>query len=177
MMRLPFVAAVLLALVLPAGAEGPGILTVSGLVSKTDYGPVATEDVGLFSHFDIAFDNGHMLDRDTLAALPQTHYVGAPETGAMTFSGPLLADVLTHVGATGDQLQLTALDGYAVAFDTAHVEEHRPIVAIAADGRPLDIGRLGPATIVFPPTADAALAQELNSQAIWALFHIAVSDE
>lgn len=158
----------------PTWAESPGILTLSGSIAETNRGPVATDDRGMFSYHDIAFDTGHRIDRETLAAMPQTSYVDDFPGSEGTYRGPLLADVLTHVGGKGDRLVLTGLDGYAVEIDRSEIETHNPILAIELDGSPLSIGDLGPVKLVFPKVGDTDVDKKLRSKSVYALFHISV---
>ena len=158
----------------PTWAESPGILTFSGSIAQTNRGPVTADDRGMFSYHDIAFDTGYRIDRATLAAMPQTSYVDDFPGSEGTYRGPLLAEVLTHVGGKGDRLVLTGLDGYAVEIDRSEIETHNPILAIELDGSPLAIGDLGPVKLVFPKVGDADVDKKLRSKSVYALFHISV---
>ncbi len=163
-----------LAPITPALADDPGVVTFSGTISETNREPITSEDHGLFSHHDIAFDKGYLFDRATLSAMPQTSYEDDFPRSEGTYRGPYLADLLAHVGATGNRLVLTGLDGYAVEIDRSDIEEHKPIVAIEINGRPMAIGEFGPTKLVFPKVGDAEMDKRLRSKGVYALFHVSV---
>ncbi|WP_136660109.1 hypothetical protein [Nitratireductor sp. XY-223] len=160
-----------------AFADSPAVVTISGAISETNRSPVNERTHGLFSHHGIAFDNGFAFTREELSALPQTSYEDDIPRAEGTYSGPLLTDLLDAVGAGGTRVALTGLDGYAAEFEMAVVEQHQPIIAISVDDRPLSIGELGPAKLVFPKTGDADLDKQLRGKGVWALFHVAVVED
>ncbi|WP_419909064.1 molybdopterin-dependent oxidoreductase [Hoeflea sp.] len=168
---------VVLGPVATALADGPAIVTFSGAISETNRDPVNERTHGLFAHHGIAFDKGYQLSREDLSALPQTNYEDDIPRAEGTYSGPLLTDLLDRVGASGNHLVITGLDGFGAEFDLTVVDQHQPIIAIAVDGEPLSVGELGPAKLVFPKTGDAELDKELRSKGVWALFHVAVVED
>ena len=157
-------------------ADEPPILTVSGDISQTNRGPSGEEDATMLGAHDIAFVNGFAFTRADLAALPQTTYRGrVPGSEAeVSFTGPMITDVLAQAGANGGTVTITALDGYGIEMEVSYIETHKPILAVAADGVSLAIGDLGPAVSVFPPTDDAQLADDFAARQTWAAFHIGV---
>jgi hypothetical protein len=165
-----------MALPLPALAAGPVLVTVSGTIENTNRGAVDPEYDKLFAFNDVAFEQAMAFDLDALTALPQTSVrtdfpLGGPE---VTFSGPLLADVLAAAGAGGETVTIQAMDGYAVSVPVAEMTEKGAVVALARDGRPLGIGDFGPTQIVFPRGERADLAEMPDDWWIWQIFHIAV---
>ena len=100
-MKLFAIAALIFAFSLPTAptwAESPGILTFSGSIAETNRGPVTADDRGMFSYHDIAFDTGYRIDRETLAAMPQTSYVHDFPGSEGTYRGPSLSDyALFHI--------------------------------------------------------------------------------
>lgn len=155
-------------------AEGPALVTFSGAVSQSNRDPVTDEAPGVFTHNGISFDKGYAFDYEALAALPQTRYESDGPGTEGTYGGPLLMDLLDWVGATGDRLTLTGLDGYQVEIERSEVRQHQPILAITRNGQPMAIGGLGPAKIQFPKTGDADTDKKLESQSVWGLFSIEI---
>lgn len=184
MLRLSALAAGLALLVLPA-TEAPaaqnaeqneaGIVTMSGAIDQTNRTPITETTPSVFARHGIMFDNGYEFTHNALAGFPQTTYVEEHPRLGGTYSGPLLSDLLKEVGATGDKLVLTGLDGYTVDTTRANIEEHQPILAIEKDGEPLVIGEMGPTRLVYPTTGDAERDSQLRKQGAWALYHIGVT--
>ena len=158
-------------------AADHGLLTISGDIEKTNRAPFTEDNHGMFAHHEITFDKGFQFDRDMLAALPQTDVDEQNPTSVGTYSGPLLTDILDHVGASSDRVVLTGLDGFAAEFNRDELDMYKPIIAIDRDGQPLAIGEFGPVKLSFPRTGDAETDKQLRSQAVWALFHISVEEE
>jgi len=170
--------AVLLTLMvpLPALAGGPVLLTVTGAVENTNRGAVDPETDKLFAFNDIAFEAAMAFDLDALTALPQVSLttdfpMGGPD---VTFTGPLLADVLAAAGSSGETVAVQAMDGYAVEAPVAEMTEKGAVVALTRDGRPLGIGDFGPTQIVFPRGERADLAEMNDDWWVWQIFHIRV---
>lgn len=172
----PLALALALILPLPALAGGPVLVTVTGAIENTNRGAVDPEYDKLFAFNDVAFDQAMAFDLDALSGLPQVEVrtdfpLGGPE---VTFTGPLLADVLAAAGATGSTVSVQAMDGYAVSVPVAEMTEKGAVVALARDGRPLGIGDFGPTQIVFPRSERAELAEMPDDWWIWQIFHISV---
>ncbi len=176
-----------LALLLALGLAGPALADIAepkGRVLLTVGGelPVANapgghpDDVNFAGYLDLEYRKAAAFDDDMLSALPQ-HEVkaalfGAPD--AATYSGPLLSDVLRASGAEGRKALPMAFDGYQVEIDWQNIETYQPILATHADGKPLPIGGLGPAIVVYPVAADDADYETLNALQVYSLFFIGV---
>ena len=92
--------------------------------------------------------------------------------GAMTVSGPRLADVLRTAGCSGRPLATLALDGFRTEIPVGELEAHDWVVATRAEGRPLGIGERGPLWLVFDVPGERAATDEEADQWPWALFFI-----
>ncbi|WP_172295540.1 hypothetical protein [Pseudoruegeria sp. HB172150] len=177
-MRLSFLAALTLALATPALAEVPEpeglvIVTLGGTAEANGAAP-DPEKRGFFNYLELEYGTGIGLDLAILDTLPQqeiTRTLFADE-GAATYSGPLLADVLTMAGAQGKTSHPMALDGYEVEIAWDMVETQQPILATRIDGLPIALGQLGPTLIVFPEVEDEDLTEELNKLSVYALTYI-----
>jgi len=162
------------------GVEKPAgrvILTASGNITETNRGPYDEKLDVLFKYHEISFEKAFEFDEGMLLLLNQERVrVETPETGKpVTLQGPTLKSVLKMLGVEKPQMvRFLALDGYATELDAKAIESKDWIVAVTIDGRPLEIGRLGPVWVVFrldnPPHADPN--EELTWP--WAVFYMEV---
>ncbi len=144
-----------------AAPGGDVLLTVTGQISRTNFGDVAE------------------FDRDMLTALPARVVVtSTPWTdGPTEFTGVALADLLDAVGARGSVLNAQALNGYIVDIPVSDAQEAGPIIAYLRDGKPMGVRNKGPLWVVYP-FDDLTGGQELYfNRAIWQLRHIEVRGE
>jgi hypothetical protein len=120
------------ALALPA-AQGAVVLQVSGLIGARNQGTVAA------------------LDMATLKALPQQNFTTQTpwDQKPVSFSGPLLRDVLKLVQANGQQLKAVALNDYRVKLPVSDAVQHEVIVALTMDGQAIPVRTKGPLFIVY----------------------------
>ena len=170
---------------LAAGAAGertgPGLLTVTGAIARSNRGPIDLALDQLMVKHGRAFDRAWEFDAAMLARLPAVTIQPTLEYDAKPhkLSGPLLASVLGAAGvAAGAAVTLTlrAIDGYAVAVSLADASRYRMIVATTIDGRPMSLGGLGPLWAVYdadriPQFADKPLKQRF-ALSPWGLYYI-----
>lgn len=173
---LAFAALLTLGAAVPAFADGPVLVTVSGSVANPNRGPVDPAMDKLFVFTDVSFDKAMEFDLATLQGLPQvTVTADFPKDGPkVEFSGPELADVLAAAGAEGDMVTVQAMDGYAVEVPMAEMVDKGAVVALSRDGKPLGIGGFGPTQIVFPRAERADLAGMPDDWWVWSIYHISV---
>jgi len=114
------------ALALEAPKERP-ILTISGKIGVKNAGDVTRFDMKM------------------LAALPQQTFTTRTPwyDRPVTFTGPLLADVLATVKASGSTIGAVAINDYRVNIPVSDVQ-HKPIVARLLDGNPATAWDSGP---------------------------------
>jgi hypothetical protein len=139
--------------------EGPPILTIQGAVARRNDGAAA------------------LLDRAMLEGLPQREIVTATPwgSGAATFEGPLVIDVLALVGARGSVLKASALNEYAVDIPVADVSRYGVILALKMDGRYLSVREKGPIWVVYPLDDHPALLDgPAKDRMIWQLATLTV---
>lgn len=135
----------------------------------------ATDDVLLT--IDVKGDGSDLrqfTDIDLLA-LPQISFTTTTiwTDGALTFSGPSLADVLAAAGLASGDITLTAVNDYSVAMPRAQIETGVPIIANRIDGAPFGVRAKGPLWLVFPyDAADRYQSEEVYSYSIWQLTQI-----
>ncbi len=166
-----------------ATRKSPGLLTVSGLIAKSNRGPVdAALDQLLVKH-GVQFDKAYVLNAEALRGLPVVHIRTTLEYDAKrhALSGPLLTSVLELAGvppASEVMLGLRAVDGYVVPLSLADARRYRMIVATEMDGAPLALGGLGPQWAVYEADTLAAFKdkplKERFALCPWGLYSIEV---
>lgn len=92
------------------------------------------------------------------------------------FDGPLLADVLRHVGAVGSRLDVQALDNYSASIPTSDLKAYGPILAHSRDGKRMTARDLGPLFVMYPRDKYPDELNKLFAQArfIWQVRRITV---
>lgn len=133
---------------------GMVVLTIDGAISQTNNGSQA--------QFDMA-----MLEK-----LPQHSF--STQTpwypSAVSFTGPLLRDVLAAVGAKGKNITAVALNDYKTEIPIDDATRHDVIVARLMNNRPMRVREKGPLFIVYPFDTKAELRSELYyNRAAWQL--------
>lgn len=167
-----------------ASTAGPGLLTVSGAVTRSNRGPLDPALDQMMAKQGIRFDKAFVFDAAALQRLPAVQIRPTLEYDAKrhTLKGPLLGSVLAAVGVpvrVPVQLGLRAVDGYRVGISLADANAWRMIVATEIDGRPLALGGLGPQWAVYDADAlsdfrDKPLKERFGL-CPWGLYHIEVA--
>jgi hypothetical protein len=163
-------------LALPALADGPVMLTVTGNVEQPNRGGFdETKDV-FFGFNEVAFDKAAAFDYEALVKLNQVKVkADFPKDGPVReFEGPLLADVLAAAGASGDTVVVRALDGYAVEAKLKDLVDQGAVVALKRDGQNFGLGDFGPTQIVFPRAERSDLKDMPDDNWVWSIYHITV---
>ena len=173
---LPLAAALAAALALPAAADAPVLVTVTGAVENANRGPVDPDRDKIFVFTNNDFDKAHAFTLEALKALPQTPVrTDFPKGGAVTeFTGPSFEALLEAAGASGDTVTVQALDGYAVELARDELTGNGAILALEMGGEALDIGGMGPAMVAFPRAERAELADMTDDNWVWQIFHVKV---
>jgi hypothetical protein len=136
--------------------QGPVILTVRG----TGGGIVGSPNAGEVADFDLA-----MLD-----ALPQQETV--TETpwydGPISFSGPLISDILAAAGAEGAGLRAFAVNDYAADIPMEDITTYPVILASRIGGELISVRDKGPLFVIYPFDRHPELVNELIfSRSVW----------
>ncbi len=137
----------------------------------------AQDNVLLRIDGDLQGQSSAGFDIEALLTLPQQDIVTETiwTSGAETFSGPALSDVLKAAGAGDGDLRLVALNDYAVKIPREVVEETLPIVAVLRDGERFGVRDKGPLWIIFPYDAEPRFRNEqIFAYSIWQLVSIEV---
>ncbi|WP_161973660.1 molybdopterin-dependent oxidoreductase [Hwanghaeella grinnelliae] len=133
---------------------GEVILVVGGNISETNVGDEA--------HFD----------RQMLTALGmETLTTTTPfEETPQDFQGPRLAALLKAVGAQGQVIVATALDGYTVEIPTRDMLDYPVLLAMVWNGKEMGIRNKGPTWIIYPLDQYPELVEEkFSTRSVWQL--------
>lgn len=162
----------------------PVVLTISGAIERHNRGALDPAFDQLLAKHQVKFFEAYGLDLSSLAGMkavtisPTIEY----DSRQHVFSGPLLTDVLEHVGAPragSTQILMHAIDGYAVMTTLDTVRAYRFIVAMQMDGKPLPLGGVGPLWAIYDadniPALSAKPLKERFELSPWGLYHLQAS--
>lgn len=164
--------------------KGPGLLTVSGAIGKSNRGPVDPALDQLLVKHGVKFDKAFVFDSDALQRLPVARIKATLEYDARmhALAGPLLTSVLEAAGIASTSemtIALRAVDGYVVPISMANARAYRMIVATEIDGTPLALGGLGPQWAIYEADTLAAFKdkplKERFALCPWGLYSIEVT--
>ncbi len=147
-----FAVTTLPALALDAPKERP-ILSISGKIGEKNAGDVARFDMKM------------------LEALPQHSFTTRTPwyDKPVKFTGPLLADVLAAVKASGSTISAIAINDYKISIPVGDTK-HKPIVARLLDDQPMPVREKGPLFVVYPFDSSAELrSSTYYERSIWQL--------
>ncbi|MFM0007959.1 MULTISPECIES: putative pterin-binding protein [Paraburkholderia] len=166
-------------------AASPVVLTITGAIKRHNRGALDPAFDQLLAKHQVKFSEAYGVDFATLAGMPAVTIKPTTEYDSRqhTLSGPLLTQVLEHVGAPSagsTQIVMHAVDGYAVATTLDKVRAYKFIVATQMDGKPLPLGGVGPLWATY----DADNIPELSSKPLkdrfelspWGLYHLQVTE-
>ncbi|MDM0108201.1 molybdopterin-dependent oxidoreductase [Variovorax sp. J22R24] len=164
--------------------KGPGLLTVSGAIGKSNRGAVDPALDQLLVKHGVKFDKAYVFDSDALQRLASVRIKATLEYDAKMhgLAGPLLTSVLEAAGVPTTSevtIALRAVDGYVVPLSMANARAYRMIVATEIDGTPLALGGLGPQWAIYEADTLAAFKdkplKERFALCPWGLYSIEVS--
>nr|WP_315229485.1 molybdopterin-dependent oxidoreductase [uncultured Albidiferax sp.] len=93
----------------------------------------------------------------------------------VTFTGPLLRDVLAAAGAKGSKIVAVALNDYKTDIPFEDATKFDPIVAHLLDNKPMSIREKGPLFIVYPfDTASELRTEMYYNRSAWQLSSLRV---
>ncbi|WP_066261235.1 hypothetical protein [Hydrogenophaga flava] len=141
------------ALALEAPKERP-ILAISGKIAEKNAGDVARFDMKM------------------IEALPQHTFTTSTPwfDKPVKFTGPLLADVLAAVKASGTSVSAVAINDYKVTIPAADAAKFKVIVARLIDDKPIPVREKGPLFVVYPFDSSVELrTSTYYERSIWQL--------
>jgi hypothetical protein len=140
--------------------RGKSILEITGRISVVN----TPEKTAIFDH--------EMLERIGVTKVQTS----TPWTdGRPTFEGVLMRDLLKHVGATGDNVTVIALNDYKATLPVSDFEKYPVIIAHKMDGKLLKIRDKGPLWIIYPQDQFEELRDKsVNRKWVWQIKEIHV---
>ena len=82
---------------------------------------------------------------------------------------------MTEIGATGENLVITALDDYSREIPIEDLVRNKAILAMKRDGQYLSVSDKGPLFVVYPYDSKAELKNEkYYSRSVWQVRRIEV---
>jgi hypothetical protein len=154
------------------------LLTVSGLITKTNRGPLDPKKDSLLALQKISFDKAFAFDRPTLLSLPQGEVKAQPPEfdKPATFKGPFLRELLGFLETAKVKVSFVAVDGYTGYLEPQDIDRSDWIVALEADGVPLGIGQQGPLWLINTRKPDEKPSDDKRGHWVWALFYMKVGE-
>jgi len=158
--RLSIAGALLIGLLLPMSAmalevpkERP-VLTIAGKISAKNSGDTARFDMKM------------------LEALPQHSFTTSTPwfDRPMKFTGPLLADVLAVVKASGSTVHAFAINDYNITIPIADTVKYPIIMARLINDKTISVREKGPLFVIYPFDSHAELrTSTYYERSIWQL--------
>ncbi|WP_139166901.1 hypothetical protein [Chromobacterium sphagni] len=132
----------------------PVVLTVSGKIGRfTD----AKRGVYQFRDSD-------------LARMRQVSFTTTTSwTPSVTFSGPLVRDILARVDAKGATVRVLAINYYRYDISVAELVRGKVVLARRIDNKPFDVAHYGPLWLMYPLSdmSDADKGPPLDAKLVW----------
>lgn len=158
------------------------LLALIGTFAHADSLPIPTGEIMLTVSGQITQTNGDGVahfDRDMLDALEQhTTTTTTPWLdGVHDFTGPLGVAILDAVGATGQTLNVIALNDYSAEVPTDDLRDYTVIFATHIDGAQLSVREKGPLFMIYPFDEKPELFNEVYfGRSVWQINRIEVND-
>ncbi|MEN2426766.1 oxidoreductase [Chromobacterium vaccinii] len=96
-------------------------------------------------------------------------------TPVSTFTGPLIADVLSIVKARGSKVEIATYDDYKIILPISDFHRYRPIFARYLNGKPLLRRDYGPLWIMYPISSYPELQTvKADAKLVWQVKYITV---
>jgi hypothetical protein len=161
------ISALFVSLILLAGTTAQALPPPAGKVILTLSGKVSDKNGPDGASFDMA-----MLERLPQRSFStQTPWYPQP----VTFSGPLLRDVLAAAKASGTVLQAVALNDYKTEIPVADTQTFDVVLALKMNGELIPVRTKGPLFIIYPFDSKPELkATKYIERAAWQLKSISV---
>jgi hypothetical protein len=154
------------------------LLTVSGMITKTNRGALDPKRDSLLALQKISFDKAFAFDRPALLALPQGEVKAQPPEfdKPATFKGPYLRELLGYLETAKVKVSFVAVDGYSGYLDPADIDHSDWILALEADGVPLGIGQQGPIWLINTRAPGDKPSDDQHGHWVWSLFYMKVGE-
>ncbi|POZ63366.1 oxidoreductase [Chromobacterium alticapitis] len=90
-------------------------------------------------------------------------------TPTVTFSGPLVRDILAKVEAKGGSVRVLAINYYRYDISVAELNSRDVVLARRIDNKPFDVAHYGPLWLMYPlpDIPDADKGPSLDAKLVW----------
>lgn len=140
--------------------EGRVILTVSGNIEHTNTTANTAE-----------FDRAMLMSLEVIEQETKTPW----SEGVDVYRGPLLRSLLAAVGATSDNLSVTALNDYSASVPVQDSQDYNLMLAMDMNGKVMSIRKKGPLFLLYPFNEDPGLNNEvIHNRSVWQIKAIRV---
>lgn len=148
--------------------------TVALLVLSAGLAPAADKRVVLTVTGRIAAPDGATSVDYTMTQLEQlglqTVVTTTPWTdGPVTFEGVPATTLMTAVGASGQTVRAIALNDYVADIPVSDFARHQVLLALRANGAPMQIRDKGPIWIIYPDYAADHARPIVRDRMVWQL--------
>ncbi|WP_213304492.1 molybdopterin-dependent oxidoreductase [Paraburkholderia sacchari] len=92
----------------------------------------------------------HFTAEALLKLPPHSIVTSTTWTPRSTFTGPLLSDVLSIVGAYGSQIEIHTIDDYTCVVPFSDATRYGAVLAYEMNGKRLKVSNFGPLFLVYP---------------------------
>ena len=145
-------------------------LSAWGAQAQAETPPLSLDVQGKISKTNAAAHQLYHFTEAELLALPVHSITTATTwTPRSTFTGPLLADILKTVGASGSAVEIHTLDDYTYTIPMSDCDRYGVVVAYSMNGRRLKISDFGPLFLIYPRDAfpDELMGAAGDSKFVW----------
>jgi len=158
--------------------EGMVLVTVGGLVGKSNRGPLDPKRDSLLADLKVKFKHAFAFDRKMLLELPQGTVTAQPPEfdKPATFTGPKLREVLGFLEAAQVKTTFVAADGYTGYLLPEDIKRSDWILALSADGEPLGVGQQGPIWLINTRAEGEKPGADHRASHVWALVYMQIGE-
>jgi hypothetical protein len=158
--------------------EGMVLLTIGGLVGKTNREAFDKNRDSALGELKASFSRAYAFDREMLLALPQgTVTAVTTELGdEAVFKGPYLQDVLVTVEAAKVKTRFVASDGYSGYLLPEDIDGSDYILALEANGKPLGLNGQGPIWLMNTRKEGETVGSDNRRSHVWSVVYMHLGD-
>ncbi|WP_261173666.1 hypothetical protein [Chromobacterium amazonense] len=135
-----------------------------------DADPVVLTVSGKIGRFTDAKRGVYQFRDSDLAKLRQLSFRTATSwTPMVTFSGPLVKDILAKADAKGNMVRVLAINYYRYDIAVSELNSRNVVLARRIDNKPFDVAHYGPLWLMYPlpEMPDAEKGPPLDAKLVW----------
>ncbi|MEQ8479977.1 MAG: molybdopterin-dependent oxidoreductase [Hoeflea sp.] len=150
-------------------AVAAGLFFLSAPVSASEVILTVDGKIGSSRPVDMSIEDLEALEPKTIVTKTPWH------EGDTTFEGVLFADLIDHLGATGETLSVAALNNYYSEIPVEDLRRFGVILAYKQDGAYMPVSDKGPLFVVYPFDEHPELQNEVYyARSAWQVRSITV---